>query len=167
MGWLKIRCSYSAFSGWQSVWGVWPGDLGVLSCTWQPERQPCWRVLTKNRRQGTLFNLQPNLMQNWLSQIAENQPGTLLVTIDSKKLSANIESPSLIVQQHSDGVSHTVSCGGLYEVTFQASGDHETKARFDLSTTKSPLLVPLLSFTRRFTGFSFLHCAVSLDFFFP
>ena len=155
-------------SGWQSVWGVWAGDLRVLSCTWQPERQPCWRVLTKNCRQGT-FIVQPNLMQNWLShsQIAENQPGTLLVTIDSKKLSANIESPSLIVQQHSDGVSHTVSCGGLYEVTFQASGDHETKARSDLSTTKSPLLVPLLSFTRRFTGSMFLHCTVSLDLFFP
>ena len=48
---------------------------------------------------------------DWLphSQVAENQPGTLLVTIDSKKLSANIESPSLIVQQHSDGMSLTVS----------------------------------------------------------
>jgi len=41
--------------------------------------------------------------QKIADKIAENQPGTLLVTIDSKKLSANIESPSLIVQQHSDG----------------------------------------------------------------
>ena len=49
-------CSYSAFSGWQSVWGVWTGDLGVLSCTRQPERQPCWCVLTENCRQGALFN---------------------------------------------------------------------------------------------------------------
>ena len=31
------------------------------------------------------------------------------MTIDSKKLSANIESPSLIVQQHSDGMSRTFS----------------------------------------------------------
>jgi len=41
--------------------------------------------------------------QKIADKVAENQPGTLLVTIDSKKLSANIESPSLIVQQHSDG----------------------------------------------------------------
>jgi len=41
--------------------------------------------------------------QKIADKIAENQPGTLLVTIDSKKLSANIESSGLIVQQHSDG----------------------------------------------------------------
>merc|ERR1719347_42230 len=41
--------------------------------------------------------------QKIADKIAENQPGTLLVTIDSKKLSSNIESPSLIVQQHTDG----------------------------------------------------------------
>lgn len=41
--------------------------------------------------------------QKIADKVAENQAGTLLVTIDSKKLSANIESPSLIVQQHSDG----------------------------------------------------------------
>ena len=61
-------CSYSAFSGWQSVWGVWTGDLGVLSCTWQPERQPCWCVLTENCRQGALFNpiwLTPPLPGSW------------------------------------------------------------------------------------------------------
>jgi len=41
--------------------------------------------------------------QKIADKIAENQPGTLLVTIDSKKLSSNIESLSLIVQQHTDG----------------------------------------------------------------
>jgi hypothetical protein len=38
-----------------------------------------------------------------LSQIAESQPGSLLVTIDCKKLSANIESACLILQQNIDG----------------------------------------------------------------
>jgi len=56
--------------------------------------------------------------QKIADKIAENQPGTLLVTIDSKKLSANIESPSLIVQQHSDGiVSHSLP-GCLLVLTF-------------------------------------------------
>ena len=90
------------------MWGVWIGDLRVLPCTRQPQGQPCWCVLSENCRQG-MFNWVRLLY--WLphSQIAENQPGTLLVTIDSKKLSANIESPSLIVQQHSDGMSLTLS----------------------------------------------------------
>ena len=47
-------------------------------------------------------------------------------------------------------------------VTIQASGDRGTKARFDLSMTKSPLPVPLLSFTRRFTGLAFLYCTAFL-----
>merc|ERR1712038_1625558 len=38
--------------------------------------------------------------QKIADKIAENQPGTLLVTIDSKKLSLNIESPALILHQH-------------------------------------------------------------------
>ena len=33
-------------------------------------------------------------------QIAENRPGTLLVTIDSKRLSLNIDCPGLILHQH-------------------------------------------------------------------
>jgi len=41
--------------------------------------------------------------QKIADKIAESQSGTLLVTIDSKKLSANIESPCLIVQQYIDG----------------------------------------------------------------
>ena len=88
------------------------------------------------------------------------------MTIDSKKLSANIESPSLIVQQHSDGILLTVSQDVLPAfnifVTIQASGDRGTKARFDLSMMKSPLPVPLLSFTRRFTGLAFLYCTAFL-----
>jgi hypothetical protein len=38
--------------------------------------------------------------QKIADKIADNIPGTLLVTIDSKKLSLNIESPALILHQH-------------------------------------------------------------------
>ena len=139
----------------------WSQGSTMHTTTWETTMLMCSRRKLQTR---CLFRLN----QNWLphSQIAENQPGTLLVTIDSKKLSANIESPSLIVQQHSDGILLT----GLPRyfawfnifVTIQASGDRGTKARFDLSMTKSPLPVPLLSFTRRFTGLAFLYCTASL-----
>ena len=38
--------------------------------------------------------------QKIADKIADNIPGTLLVTIDSKKLSLNIDSPALILHQH-------------------------------------------------------------------
>jgi len=38
--------------------------------------------------------------QKIADKIAENIPGTLLVTIDSKKLSLNMETPALILHQH-------------------------------------------------------------------
>jgi len=41
--------------------------------------------------------------QKVADKIAENQPGTLLVTIDSKRLSLKIESHALIVQQNIEG----------------------------------------------------------------
>jgi len=41
--------------------------------------------------------------QKIADKIAENQPGSLLVTLDSKKLSINIESHCLILQQHIEG----------------------------------------------------------------
>ena len=82
----------------------WSQGSTMHTTTWETTMLMCSRRKLQTRY---LFRLN----QNWLphSQIAENQPGTLLVTIDSKKLSANIESPSLIVQQHSDGILLTVS----------------------------------------------------------
>ena len=38
--------------------------------------------------------------QKIADKIADNVPGTILVTLDSKKLSLNIDSHALIVQQH-------------------------------------------------------------------
>merc|ERR1740128_337481 len=38
--------------------------------------------------------------QKIADKIAENRPGTLLVTIDSKRLSLNIDCPGLILHQH-------------------------------------------------------------------
>ena len=55
-----------------------------------------------------LYHAHDNLRDNHVDtfsqkiadKIAENIPGTILVTIDSKKLSLNIESHALIVHQH-------------------------------------------------------------------
>lgn len=41
--------------------------------------------------------------QKIADKIAENQPGSVLITVDSKRLSANIDSPALIAQQNFDG----------------------------------------------------------------
>ena len=91
----------------------WSQGSTMHTTTWETTMLMCSRRKLQTRCHS-------RLNQNWLphSQIAENQPGTLLVTIDSKKLSANIESPSLIVQQHSDGILLTVSQDVLPDLTF-------------------------------------------------
>ena len=38
--------------------------------------------------------------QKIADRIADNVPGTILITLDSKRLSLNIDTPGLIVQQH-------------------------------------------------------------------
>jgi len=51
--------------------------------------------------------------QKIADKIAENQPGTLLITIDSKYLSLNIESHALIAQQNTDGKWRSADMGSL------------------------------------------------------
>jgi hypothetical protein len=58
-----------------------------------------------------LYHAHDNLRDNHVDvftqriadKIAEHQPASLLVTIDCKKLSANLETPCLLAQQHIDG----------------------------------------------------------------
>merc|ERR1712106_1164888 len=50
--------------------------------------------------------------QKIADKIAENRPGTLLVTIDSKRLSLNIDCPGLILHQHD--TSGLFECGTKY-----------------------------------------------------
>ena len=69
----------------------------------------CTHYRTTEYRPAELQTCRPTELQKQFPlQIAENQPGSLLVTIDSKKLSVNIESHCLIVQQNIEG-GHNMS----------------------------------------------------------
>ena len=46
--------------------------------------------------------------QKIADKIADNVPGTILVTIDSKKLSLNIDTHALIVQQHDSNIGEYI-----------------------------------------------------------
>ena len=56
--------------------------------------------------------------QKIADKIADNVPGTILVTLDSKKLSLNIDTHALIVQQHDANSGELIHDCRTGETTF-------------------------------------------------